>query len=290
VLSTFDTKESIRVHAILGRTATAAVVALVLQACETASPTQSSLDDYAFPLSVDEIPAVVREDAHPAPTFSHDLPASRFEALETESVEGTGQQYWTDPRITRWRRETVYQAGAFRVERVSADNGLNGYHAFYGPVQTNVYEWRGNGAWRAFRLTDLTNVENPDCAADIEPIDGFDPRQLCWSFDWEGDWAVGDRRGRRDNSTSLRVTGTTDVTVNVNGSDYMLPAYTVVRSHSAWTAGSEVELAYVPALGEFVQWDGKRVGRGDVPRWSGHVLSAQVSDEVLEEVKATAVR
>jgi hypothetical protein len=272
------------------RTATAAVAALVLQACQSASPTQSSLDGYAFPLPVDEIPAVVREDAHPAPMFSHDLPASRFEALETESVEGTGQQYRTDPRITRWQRATVYQNGAFRVERVSADNGLNGYHAFYGPFQTNVYEWRDNGAWRAFRLTDLTNVENPDCATDIERIDGFDPRRLCWSFDWEGDWAVGTRRGRRHNNTSLRVTGTTDVTVNVNGSDYTLPAYTVVRSLSAWTTGSEVELAYVPVLGEFVQWDGKRVARGDVPRWSGRVLSAQVSAEVLEEVKAAAIR
>jgi hypothetical protein len=153
-----------------------------------------------------------------------------------------------------------------------------------------VYEWRENGEWRAFRLTDLSNVENPDCAADIERIDGFDPRQLCWSFYWEGDWAVGERRDRRDHNTSLRVTATTAVTVNVNGRDYRLPAYTVDRSHSAWAEASEVELAYVPTLGEFVEWEGKRVGRGRVPRWRGRVLSAQVSDEVLEQVQAAAVR
>ena len=272
------------------RTATAAIVALALQACQTAPPKQSSLDGYAFPLPEDEIPAVVREDAHPAHMFSHDLPESQFQALATESIDGTGQQYWTDPRIARWRRDTVYQNGAFRVERASSDNGISGYHAYYGPFRTNMYEWHANGGWRAFRLTDLTNVENPDCAADIEKIDGFDPRQLCWTFDLEGDWAMGDRRGRRDNNTTMRVTGTTDVTVNVNGRDYLLPAYTVERDQSAWTAGSEVALAYVPVLGEFVAWEGKRVGRGRVPRWRGRVLSAQVSDEVLEQVKAAAVR
>ncbi len=180
------------------RTATAAVAALVLQACQTAPPAQSSLDGYAFPLPEDEIPAVVREDAHPPHMFSYDLPASQFQRLETESVDGTGQQYWTDPRIARWQRDTVYQHGAFRVERAASDNGISGYHAYYGPFRTNVYEWRENGEWRAFRLTDLSNVENPDCAADIERIDGFDPRQLCWSFYWEGDWAVGERRDRRD--------------------------------------------------------------------------------------------
>ncbi len=92
------------------------------------------------------------------------------------------------------------------------------------------------------------------------------------------------------NNTSLRVTGTTAVTVNVNGRDYRLPAYTVDRSHSAWAEASEVELAYVPTLGEFVEWEGKQVGRGRVPRWRGRVLSAQVSDEVLEQVQAAAVR
>ena len=270
-------------------TATAAIAVLVLPACQTAPPTQSSLDGYAFPLSEDEIPALVREDAHPARMFSHDLPASRFEALETESVDGTGQRYWTDPRIARWQRDTVYQNGAFRIERASSDNGISGYHAYYGPFRTNVYEWHENGGWRALRLTKLTKVENPDCAADIEKIDGFDPRRLCWFFDWEGDWAVGERRGRRDQNTSMRVTGTTAVTVNVNGSDYRLPAYTVDRSYSAWAQGSEVELAYVPALGEFVEWEGERVGRGRVSRSRGRVLSAQVSDEVLAQVQAAAL-
>ena len=139
------------------------------------------------------------------------------------------------------------------------------------------------------RLTKQTKVENPDCAADIEKIDGFDPRRLCWFFDWEGDWAVGERRGRRDQNTSMRVTGTTAVTVNVNGSDYRLPAYTVDRSYSAWAQGSEVELAYVPALGEFVEWEGERVGRGRVSLSRGRVLSAQVSDEVLAQVQAAAL-
>ena len=238
----------------------------------------------------DEIPALVREDAHPAHMFSYDLPASQFQALETESVDGTGQQYWTDPRVARWQRATVYQNGAFRVERASSDKGISGYHAYYGPFRTNVYEWNESGGWRAFRLTDLSNVENPDCAADIHRIDGFDPRQLCWSFDSEGDWAVGTRRGRRDNNTSLRVTGTTAVTVNVNGRDYRLPAYTVDRSQSAWQEGGAVELAYVPALGEFVEWEGEHIARGRVSRSSGRVLSAQVSDEVLKQVQAAAVR
>jgi hypothetical protein len=271
------------------RTAAAAVAALVLQACQTAPPAKSSLEGYAFPLPEDEIPALVREDAHPAHMFSYALPASHFQRLETESVEGTGQQYRTDPRIAKWRRDTVYQDGAFRVERVSSDDGIGGYHAYYGPFRTNVYEWHENGGWRAFRLTDLNNVENPDCAADIQRIDGFDPRQLCWSFDWEGDWAVGQDRGRRDHSTSMRVTGTTAVTVNVNGRDYRLPAYTVDRDYSDWTETSEVVLAYVPVLGEFVEWEGKQIGGGQVPRWRGRVLSAQVSDEVLEQVKAAAV-
>jgi hypothetical protein len=88
----------------------------------------------------------------------------------------------------------------------------------------------------------------------------------------------------------MRVTGTTAVTVNVNGGDYRLPAYTVHRSHSAWAEGSEVALAYVPALGEFVEWEGKRVGRGRASRSRGRVLSAQVSDEVLEQVKAATAR
>jgi hypothetical protein len=273
------------------RTAAAAVAALVLQACQTAPPAQSSLDGYAFPLPEDEIPALVREDAHPGHMFSYDLPASQFQRLETESVEGTGQQYRTDPRIARWQRDTVYQRGAFRVELASSDNGISGYHAYYGPFRTNVYEWHENGGWRAFRLTDLSNVANPDCAADIERIAGFDPRQLCWSFDWEGDWAVGARGGRRDHSTSMRVTGTTAVTVNVNGRDYRLPAYAVDRSYAAGAEGrSEVALAYVPALGEFVEWEGRRVGQGRVSRSRGRVLSAQVSDEVLEQVQAAALR
>jgi hypothetical protein len=272
------------------RTAAAAVAALVLQACQTAPPAPSSLDGYAFPLPEDEIPALVREDAHPGHMFSYDLPASQFQRLETESVEGTGEQYWTDPRIARWQRDTVYQHGAFRIERASSDNGISGYHAYYGPFRTNTYEWHENGGWRAFRLTGLSDVANPDCAADIERIDGFDPRQLCWSFVWEGDWAEGERRGRRDHNTSLRVTGTTAVTVTVNGRDYRLPAYTVARDYSGWTEASEVVLAYVPVLGEFVEWEGKRVGRGSVPRWRGRVLSARVSDEVLERVKAAALR
>jgi hypothetical protein len=263
----------------------------VLQACQTAPPAQSSLDGYAFPLPEDEIPALVREDAHPGQMFSHDLPASHFQRLETESVDGTGQQYWTDPRIARWQRDTVYQNGAFRVERAASDQGISGYHAYYGPFRTNVYERNESGGWRAFRLTDLSNVENPDCAADIQRIDGFDPRQLCWSFDSEGDWVMGARRGRRDNSTSMRVTGTTAVTVNVNGRDYRLPAYTVDRSHSASAEGeSTVELAYVPVLGEFVAWEGKEVARGRVSRSRGRVLSAQVSAEVLEQVQAAAVQ
>jgi hypothetical protein len=274
----------------LTRTAAAAVAALVLQACQTTPPAQSSLDGYALPLPEDEIPALVREDAHPGHMFSYDLPASQFQRLATESVDGTGQQYWTDPRIARWQRDTVYQHGAFRIERASSDNGISGYHAYYGPFRTNVYEWHENGGWRAFRLTDLSNVENPDCAADIERIDGFDPRQLCWSFDWEGDWAEGERRDRRGHNTSMRVTGTTAVAVNVNGRDYRLPAYTVDRDYSARTEASEVVLAYVPVLGEFVEWEGKRVGQGRVPRWRGRVLSAQVSDEVLEQVTAAAVR
>ena len=273
------------------RTATAAVIALVLQACDTAPPTQSSLEGYAFPLPEDEIPAVVREDAHPAHMFSYDLPASQFQRLETESVDGTGQQYWTDPRIARWQRDTVYQHGAFRVERISSDHGIGGYHAYYGPFRTNMYEWHENGAWRAFRLTDLSQVENTDCAAGIPRIDGFDPRQLCWSLHWEGDRAVGATRDRSDQNTSLRVTGTTAVMVNVNGRDYRLPAYTVDRSYAAWAEGrSEVELAYVPAIGEFVEWEGKRLGQGPVSRSRGRVLSAQVSDEVLKQVEAAAVR
>ena len=91
------------------RTATAALIALVLQACGTAPPRQSSLEGYAFPLPQDEIPAVVREAAHPAHMFSYELPASQFQRLETESVGGAGQQYWTDPRIARWQRDTVAQ-------------------------------------------------------------------------------------------------------------------------------------------------------------------------------------
>jgi hypothetical protein len=272
------------------RTAAAAFAALVVQACQSAPPAQSSLDGYALALPEDQIPALVREDAHPGHMFSYELPASQFQRLETESVDGTGQQYWTDPRIARWQRDTVYQHGAFRIERVSSDNGISGYHAYYGPFRTNLYEWHENGGWRAFRLTELSNVANPDCAADIERIDGFDPRQLCWSFDWAGDWAEGERRDRRDHTTSMRVTGTTAVIVNVNGSDYRLPAYTVDRDYSARMESSEVVLAYVPVLGEFVAWEGKRVGGGHVPRWSGRVLSAQVSDEVLEQVKAAAVR
>ncbi len=272
------------------RAATAAVAALVLQACQTAPPARSSLDGYALPLPQDEIPALVREDAHPEHMFSYALPASRFQSLATESVEGTGQQYWTDPRIARWQRDTVYQEGAFRVERASSDNGISGYHAYYGPFRTNVYEWHENGGWRAFRLTDLSNVANPDCAADIERIDGFDPRQLCWSFDWAGDWAEGESRDRRQHDTSMRVTGTTAVTVNVNGLDYRLPAYTVERDYSARTESSEVVLAYVPVLGEFVEWEGKRVGGVIVSRSRGRVLSAQVSGEVLEQVQAAAIR
>lgn len=272
------------------RTAAAAVAVLMLQACGTAPPAQSSLDGYAFPLPEDEIPAVVREDAHPAPMFSYDLPAGQFQGLETESVDGTGQQYWTEPRIARWQRDTVHQHGAFRVERISSDNGISGYHAYYGPFRTNMYEWHENGGWRAFRLTDVSNVENPDCAAGIPRIGGFDPRQLCWSFHWEGDRAVGARRDRSDQNTSMRVTGTTVVTVNVNGRDYRLPAYTVDRSYAAGAEGrSEVALAYVPALGEFVEWEGRRVAQGRVSRSSGRVLSAQVSDEVLEQVQAAAV-
>jgi hypothetical protein len=50
-----------------------------------------------------------------------------------------------------------------------------------------------------------------------------------------------------------------------------------------------VELAYVPALGEFVTWEGKEVARGRVSRSRGRVLSAQVSAEVLEQVQAAAV-
>jgi hypothetical protein len=277
--------------ALVRRTAAAAVTALLLQACGTAPPAQSSLDGYAFPLPEDEIPAVVREDAHPASMFSHDLPASRFQRLETESVEGTGQQYWTDPRRARWQREVVHRQGAFRVERIASNNGIGGYHAYYGPFRTNVYEWHENGAWRAFRLTDLSKVDNTDCAAGIPRIDGFDPRQLCWSFDWEGDRAVGATRDRSDQNTSMRVTGTTAVTVNVNGRDYRLPAYTVERSYAAWAEGrSEVALAYVPALGEFVEWEGRRVGQGRVSRSSGRVLAAQVSDEVLAQVQAAALR
>lgn len=272
------------------RTAAAAVAVLMLQACGTAPPAQSSLDGYAFPLPEDEIPAVVREDAHPAPMFSYDLPAGQFQRLETESVDGTGQQYWTEPRIARWQRDTIHQHGAFRVERISSDNGISGYHAYYGPFRTNMYEWHENGGWRAFRLTDVSNVENPDCAAGIPRIGGFDPRQLCWSFHWEGDRAVGARRDRSDQNTSMRVTGTTVVTVNVNGRDYRLPAYTVDRSYAAGAEGrSEVALAYVPALGEFVEWEGRRVAQGRVSRSSGRVLSAQVSDEVLEQVQAAAV-
>lgn len=272
------------------RTAAAAFAVLMLQACGTAPPAQSSLDGYAFPLPEDEIPAVVREDAHPAPMFSYDLPAGQFQGLETESVDGTGQQYWTEPRIARWQRDTVHQHGAFRVERISSDNGISGYHAYYGPFRTNMYEWHENGGWRAFRLTDVSNVENPDCAAGIPRIGGFDPRQLCWSFHWEGDRAVGARRDRSDQNTSMRVTGTTVVTVNVNGRDYRLPAYTVDRSYAAGAEGrSEVALAYVPALGEFVEWEGRRVAQGRVSRSSGRVLSAQVSDEVLEQVQAAAV-
>jgi hypothetical protein len=80
------------------------------------------------------------------------------------------------------------------------------------------------------------------------------------------------------------------VTVTVNGRDYRLPAYTVARVYSGWTEASEVVLAYVPVLGEFVEWEGKRVGRGSVPRWRGRVMSARVSDEVLERVKAAALR
>jgi hypothetical protein len=240
------------------RTAAAAFAALVVQACQSAPPAQSSLDGYALALPEDQIPALVREDAHPGHMFSYELPASQFQRLETESVDGTGQQYWTDPRIARWQRDTVYQHGAFRIERVSSDNGISGYHAYYGPFRTNLYEWHENGGWRAFRLTELSNVANPDCAA--------------------------------DHTTSMRVTGTTAVIVNVNGSDYRLPAYTVDRDYSARMESSEVVLAYVPVLGEFVAWAGKRVGGGHVPRWSGRVLSAQVSDEVLEQVKAAAVR
>jgi hypothetical protein len=173
---------------------------------------------------------------------------------------------------------------------VASDQGISGYHAYYGPFRTNVYEWNESGGWRAFRLTDLSNVENPDCAANIARIDGFDPRQLCWSFDWEGDWAMGERRGRRDHSTSMRVTGTTAVTVNVNGRDYRLPAYTVARDYSGATEANEVVLAYVPVLGEFVEWEGKQIGRESVSRSRGRVLSAQVSDQVLEQVQAAAVR
>jgi hypothetical protein len=89
----------------------------------------------------------------------------------------------------------------------------------------------------------------------------------------------------------MRVTGTTAVTVNVNGRDYRLPAYTVDRSHSASAEGeSTVELAYVPVLGEFVAWEGKEVARGRVSRSRGRVLSAQVSAEVLEQVQAAAVQ
>jgi hypothetical protein len=89
----------------------------------------------------------------------------------------------------------------------------------------------------------------------------------------------------------MRVTGTTAVTVNVNGRDYRLPAYTVDRSYAAWAEGrSEVALAYVPALGEFVEWEGRRVGQGRVSRSRGRVLSAQVSDEVLEQVQGAALR
>jgi hypothetical protein len=277
--------------ALFTRTAAAAVTALLLQACGTAPPAQSSLDGYAFPLPEDEIPALVREDAHPAAMFGYDLPASRCQRLETESVEGTGQQYWTDPRSTRWQREAVHQHGAFRIERISSDHGISGYHAYYGPFRTNVYERHVNGGWRAFRLTDLANVANPDCAAEIEKVGGFDPRQLCWSFDWQGDWVVGARGGRRDHGTSMRVTGTTAVTVHVNGRDYRLPAYAVDRSYAGGAEGrSEVALAYVPALGEFVEWEGRRVGQGPVSRSRGRVLSAQVSDEVLEQVQAAALR
>src|SRR5690606_25508088 len=189
-----------------------------------------------------------------------------------------------------WRRDTVYRNGAFRVERIWSDHGIGGYHAYYGPFRTNMYEWHENGGWRAFRLTDLNNVDNPDCAAGIERIDGFDPRRLCWSFHWPGDRAVGARRERSDQTTSMRVTGTTAVTVHVNGSDYRLPAYTVERSYAAGAEGrSEVALVYVPALGEFVEWEGRRIAQGRVSRSSGRVLSTQVSAEVLEQVQATAL-
>jgi hypothetical protein len=88
----------------------------------------------------------------------------------------------------------------------------------------------------------------------------------------------------------MRVTGTTAVTVNVNGRDYRLPAYTVDRDYSARTETSEVVLAYVPVLGEFVTWESKQIGRESVSRSRGRVLSAQVSAEVLEQVQAAAVR
>ncbi len=261
---------------------------LGLQACQSAPPYSGSLDGYSFPANTDEIPSFVLEEGHPEEMFSYDIPPMQAEALETE-ITRYGRSVGANrrSRTTRYNREVVHQSGPFVVGKTRDSNGVTGYFAFYGPFSMNSYRWRDDGSWRAWRVTEVTNVQNPPCAEGIEQIGGFDPNRLCWVYDWAGDrvWSSGEK-GSNSGTSSTSVTGTTEVTVNVNGTDYLLPGYTVERSN----AGTPSEVVYVPVLGLPVQFSaggpGPVIGKAVT---EGRAETVTVSPEVLEEVRAAAI-
>ena len=228
----------------------------------------------AKPVFATDILKIVSKDAHRPELFTLPrLPAVQFERAELEAQGDFSRSV-----------EVVVRDGGFTVIRWEDNKRGKAYESYFGFAELNGF-WNRAGNKSHRETLKVFDVKQAPFTADQPVIDGVSAQDLSVEFKWD----IRLYGKKRYFTVRSLVTGTTVVPVVVNGTTYRLGAFSYSRiiQNRHWTWRSEGTGNYVPVLGAPATGDFDEPGAN---KMSWKLVSVTVSDEVLKNVKAAAVR